>query len=90
MVAFITKKILRIGYYEVVDDLDDLREEALVQFDYSKAMKTIFSTLMEACPSNDVHTRIRRAETILSSFSEEITTQLNPPLPAVIDFSLNG
>ena len=30
MVAFIAKKILRIGYYEVVDDDDDLNPDALV------------------------------------------------------------
>ena len=30
MIAYIAKKILRIGYYEIVDDDDELREEALV------------------------------------------------------------
>ena len=42
MVAFVAKKILRIGYYEILDDMDDLSEENLVQFDHQKAMKTIF------------------------------------------------
>jgi len=30
MISFITRKVLRIGFYEVIDDQDDLREEALV------------------------------------------------------------
>lgn len=88
MVAFIAKKILRIGYYEVVDDDDDLREEALVQFDHNKAMSTIFTTLMLKCPSNSIDLRIQRAQTILKSFSEEIATQLSPPLPVVIECSM--
>mmetsp|Transcript_6728 Transcript_6728/g.7814 ORF Transcript_6728/g.7814 Transcript_6728/m.7814 type:complete len:83 (-) Transcript_6728:1670-1918(-) len=53
MVAFISKKILRLGYYEVADDLDDLKEEALIQFDVEKAMRTIFSTLMDQGASTD-------------------------------------
>ena len=61
MVAFITKKILRIGYYEVVDDFDGFREESLVQFDHDKAMKTIYSTFMDKCPTSDAHSRIKRA-----------------------------
>lgn len=65
MVAFITKKLLRIGYYEVVDDDDDLKEEALVQFDHNKAMKTIFSTLMAECKTSNANLRIKRAQTIL-------------------------
>ena len=90
MVAFITKKLLRIGYYEVVDDHDDLREESLIQFDHNKAMKTIFSTLMAKCPTSDSYSRIKRAQTILKSFSEEVATQLSPQLPVEVDFNLNG
>ena len=30
MVAFISKKVLRMGYYEIADYDDDLREEALI------------------------------------------------------------
>ena len=90
MVAFITKKLLRIGYYEVVDDDDDLREEALVQFDHNKAIKTIYQTLMAKCPTSDVNLRIQRAQTILKSFSEEVNSQMSPPLPVEVEFSLNG
>lgn len=91
MVAFISKKILRLGYYEVTDDLDDLRAEALVQFEVDKAMRMVFSTLMTDCTSNDVYHKNQRARTILRCFREEMKCEfLDPELPLSIKFGLNG
>ena len=90
MVAFLSKKLLRLGYYEVFDDLDDLKEEGLVMFDHSKAMRTIYQALMASESNRDVSATIRRAQTILRSFREEVETDLDPPLPVSITFTLNG
>ena len=90
MVAFITKQLLKNGYYEVVDDSEGLREESLVQSGNQKAMKTIYSTLMSNCPTSDAEFRIKRAQTILNSFSEEVANELSPPLLVEVEFSLNG
>ena len=53
-------------------------------------MKTIYSTLMSNCPTSDAESRIKRAQTILNSFSEEVANELSPPLIVEVEFSLNG
>ena len=91
MITFITKKVLRIGFYEVVDDHDDLREEALVQFDVDKIMRTIYQTLMSNSKNTDVYAQAQRAITIFRSFQEEVNAKMmSPPLPLLIKFSLNA
>ena len=53
-------------------------------------MNTVFTTLMAKCPTNDIGQRIKRAQSILKSFAEEIANQLSPPLPISIEFRIEG
>ena len=92
MISFVAKKILRIGYYEIFDDTDDLDQkgENLVQFDHMKAMKTIFGTIIGKHQSKDIQKKIAIASTILKSFQDEVKAQLSPSLPIELNFSLSG
>ena len=45
---------------------------------------------MKKCPTNDVHARIKRAQTLFKSFQEEDLNNLSPAIPCEINFILNG
>ena len=91
MVAFISKKVLRLGFYEVSEDIEELEEDNLVQFDVDKTMRTIYSALMASATKSDGFTQARRAITILSSFQEEVKAEMmSPPLNVDIKFNLSG
>ena len=91
MVAFISKKVLRLGFYEVSEDIDEREEDNLVQFDVDKTMRTIYSALMASAVKSDGFTQARRAITILSSFQEEVKAEMmSSPLNVDIKFNLSG
>ena len=45
---------------------------------------------MNKCQTNDVHARIKRAQTIFKSFQEEDLNNLSPPISCELNFILNG